>query len=295
MTEEIAEGVEVEPIDGEPEVPVEPVEPVEPVAPPEDEPEFTEEEMAVIARAAEKAGYNPNYDGPNKKSPVDYIVDKRDIQKTLTETLRDSRRYTDTIKKDVEHIVSYVQKQAQERVSTLEAKVKALQEEREEAVRDADVDRFKEVEQDLADTTKALNGERAVVKPATEAPNAEFDTQFSEWKTANPWFGTDAKITRYAQTFKSDPKMAGLPDAEYLAAIEAEVKDAFPHNFEAKKPPAPSRVAGAGNVRRGPVPSPTASETGLSYQQKQMLDDYERNIPDFDRKKYVQELLGRGK
>ena len=290
IVEEVPEELEVE-------------EPAEEVKPEESEPaepqqEFSDEELKAITKVAEKIGYNPNYDGPNKKSPVDYIMDGRDIQKQLSDSLRDKMRHLDALKDDVGRIVEFNKKQSEKHILELEGKIQSLKAKREEAVAEGDIERFKETEKDLIDTANILNTEKATLqeKPKEKPSDETFQKAFTPWVERNGWFSKDEQMTRYAMSFKNDPRMANMNDEEYLSAVEKEVREAFPHKFQKPVPSTPT-VSSGSTVRKGAVaPAKTYSEAGLSYQQKQLLDDYER-MGIFknkeERQAYVKDMLGR--
>jgi len=274
MAEEVVDEVVDEVVVPDDDAPVEP-----------EEAEKPEKKPLTVEEAAEKIGWNPNYDGPNKKSAIEYIIEGRNIQEQVSKTLKDERRHFENVRKDMANAVEFVRKQAeakhQEKISELETRIRTLQKERRTAVEEADVERFEATEKALGNAVNVLNAEKSAfqAKPEPKQEPSTFDALFSEWKKANDWYGKDEALTRYATAFRDDPRVAGLDDSQYLKFVREETEKAFPHKFAKAEPSAApaSPVASAGAVRRGAGAKPTANpESGLSYQQRQVLDEYER-------------------
>lgn len=260
------------------------------------EDEFTEEEIKAVTKVAEKIGYNPNYDGPNKKSPVEYILDGRDIQKQLSESLRDKLKHIDALREDVGKVTAFVKKQSEQRVAELEKTVAELQAKRKEAVEEGDVEGFEAAEKSIKEVVDVLNTEKSQAQPKNV--NKQFQQEFEKWKSDNDWYEKDEQLTLYAMgvrdKYHADPEVLKMTDSQWLGFIGEKVKEAFPHKFEKPAPKTP--VSGTSSVRRGAQPKSSYSETGLTYQQKQVLDDYERMgifKTKEERKAYIKEMLGR--
>ena len=295
METENQDELDVEP-EGEPDVEPD----VEPDAEPEEDaepeieeepPEFDEAGLATVEKIASKMGYAPNYDGPNKRSPLEFILEGKKIQASQSKSIRDKLKHIDTLNENVAEVVKFVRTQDKQKITTLEDKVKELQVKREEAVVIGDLDTFKETETLIAETQGEIEQNRTediVPKPDNEGQG--FQEAYEPWVKQNDWYSKDAAMTAYADTFKTNPAVKDLNDSEYLEFVATEVKKEFPHKFQK---PAPTRqtVAGGGAIRSGKaVPKKGNPEATLSRQQIMVLDDYERMLPDFDRKGYAAEM-----
>jgi len=262
----------------------------------DDPPEFSEAELAAADKIAAKIGYNPDYDGPNKRTAVDFILESRNIQDQQSKSLRDKLKHIDALKDDVSKVVKFVQSQADQKIVTLEDKVKELQTKREDAVVTGDLETFKETEELITETQGAIAEQRIANdadKPGNGGEPQAFQTAFEPWAEKNDWYGKEKAMTVYADTFKNDPAVQDLSDDDYLKFVETEVKKEFAHKFTK---PAPTRqtVAGGGAIRSGEVVVKKGNpETVLTRQQLAVLDEYERTIPNFDRKGYAADMASR--
>lgn len=116
-----------------------------------------------------------------------------------------------------------------------------------DAIAIGDADAFEQAEQRLEELKEA--------KPAATQKEAAADIapEVAAWVKDNPWFQTEARLAKYAETvcgeLQSEDPTRDLSDI--LKEVAKEVKARFPEKFANAKRAAPAAVEGAGAVAAG--------------------------------------------
>ncbi len=216
-------------------------------------------------------------------------LDAESFIKQMPGRFHDQTRTMQELKKSVEgitkHFASTVERQVQERVTTLEAS-------KEQAILAGDVKTVKEIDKAIREVEKT-----EIPKESNIAPEVK------DFVERNAWFDKDMKMTRRVVAYKDeyllDNPGASLKDA--LDYAEAEVKKAFPDKFEpaaepAKKPTAAaveSPNGGASNVQ-----SWQTMKTKMNSFEKEAMADIltqtHNGKPITTEKAYIESLIAAG-
>lgn len=197
-----------------------------------------------ILEAAKAIGYNPDYDGEDKKTALEYIMAGRDIQDTRAKQVRELTKTLDALKGEVGSVKAHFERQAKAERDALKAEIAKLQKERRDAINDADADRVEELDAEIDKKREAAKEQHAPDEPPPE---------YVEWHKDNKWYGTDAEMTAFANT-AFDRIVADSTDANGKPTVSVkriydrvrrETKAMFPDKFEEKKADPPPRPAAA--------------------------------------------------
>lgn len=111
---------------------------------------------------------------------------------------------------------------------------------------------------DGAEATKILEERDALMKKELEAAKPKprpgsgaNDPAFVEFKETNPWYGTDAEMTRYADRVGRILRSEGerTVGKSFIDKIMVEVKGRYPDKFKPRTAPAPVDGGGDGGAR----------------------------------------------
>jgi hypothetical protein len=206
-------------------------------------PEPTESEAK-----ARRQGWRPKdeYRGPDEKwVDADAFLKRSDeelpvMRERLKKQDRDLADLKGTVAKFAEHHAR-VEKVAYERA------LNEVKRERREALAIGDADGFEKAEERLAELKE--------VKPAAtqKAAAAEISPEVHTWVQANPWFQSEPRLAKYAETvcaeLQNEDPTRDLSDI--LKEVAKEVKSRFPEKFANAKRSAPPAVEGATTVASG--------------------------------------------
>ena len=206
-------------------------------------PEPTESEAK-----ARRQGWRPKdeYRGPDEKwVDAESFLKRSDeelpvMRERLKKQDRDLADLKGTVAKFAEHHAK-VEKIAYERA------LNEVKKQRREALAIGDADGFEQAEERLAELKE--------VKPAATQKEAakEISPDVQTWVQANPWFQTEPRLAKYAETvcgeLQNEDPTRDLSDI--LKEVAKEVKTRFPEKFANAKRSAPPAVEGASTVAAG--------------------------------------------
>ena len=226
IPEEVAEEVALEPVD----------------APTDD----------VMAKAIAQ-GYNPDYTGPNAKTPAEFLEfgDKR------TPVLKERNDALFAQVKNLEGKIDQFQNQyiegtrkarEDERAKT----IKELEGRQRQAAADGEMEEFDRLGNAIkTESAKPLD----VPKIQEQQP---LDPDFFPWHAENKWYQKDVALTGAADAIGESllRRNPGLQGKAFYAEVERQVRLEFPHKFNGGKPDHP-----IGTQRNTPVRKPTTKNT----------------------------------
>ena len=82
-----------------------------------------------------------------------------------------------------------------------------------------------------------LQQEQNVVQPAPQPQVAPLDAKTRAWQDANPWFGSNRRMTALAMEVHNELEREGVPVGgdEYFSRIDSEMRSVFPGAFPQEK------------------------------------------------------------
>lgn len=148
-----------------------------------------------------------------------------------------------------------------------------------------------------------MNAPQIHIEPEKDPDVAQFEQKHSSWymnettnenkemmaaaQAADSFLYRRAKI-RQGLDLNDQTQVPELNKKEHLAAIEAQVKELFPHRFEAKKPPVVSVGKSTSNSNEGI--STTSLVHRLTAGQLEIGKDMVRQTPGYSLEKYANDL-----
>lgn len=206
-------------------------------------PEPTESEAK-----ARRQGWRPK---DEYRGPEDKWVDAESFLKRSDEELPVMRERLKKQDRDLADLKSTVTKFAEHHAKVekiaYERALNEVKKQRREALAIGDADGFEQAEERLAELKE--------VKPAATQKEAakEISPDVQTWVQANPWFQTEPRLAKYAETvcgeLQNEDPTRDLSDI--LKEVAKEVKSRFPEKFSNPKRAAAPAVEGATTVAAG--------------------------------------------
>lgn len=183
-----------------------------------------------VLTEAMKQGYNPDYEGENKKSPKEFLEVAYNHNKVLKERNDKLSTQVDDLSDKINRLVQF---QSEMKQKAVDAAIKALKAERKEAIKDGDHEKVEELDEQI--TKQAV---------ATPQNNIILDS----WLKRNVWYGTDDDLAIEADIIAKQLQDTGrfrANESDYeklLSQVEARVKKQFPDKFKNPKKDNPPEV-----------------------------------------------------
>lgn len=186
-----------------------------------------------ILAEARKQGYNPDYEGENKKSPKEYLEISFNNNKMLKERNDKLSEKIEHLEGKIERLVSF---QTEQKNKAVQAAVEQLKLERREAISDGDHEKVEQIDQKIQ------------AEQQTNVANSEHSSILNTWLSQNPWYQSDETLAIEADVvaqqlfgtgrFNSNPK-----DYEkLLGLVEQKIKATYPAKFNNPKKDNPPEV-----------------------------------------------------
>jgi len=237
------------------------------------EEEYTDEEQAAIAQ-----GWNPDYDGPNRRSAREFL-DRGELLGKISERNKQLKQLQDK--------VDFLLKRDQAaRKTGLEGHVKSLTDKKKEAIIDRDADAIIELDEQLAAARADLAAAAAEeLDEAVEDTTEETHTpppQIEAWVQQNTWYSEDNEMRQIADTIGgsmlesqkqmlASGKLKKIDGAEILAHVEKRIKELYPRSKYFAKT---ARVEGAKGRRTSQGRRGSGHTVrDLDAQERQVLDN----------------------
>lgn len=201
-----------------------------------------------ILNEAIKQGFNPDYEGENKKSPKEYLEVSFNHNKMLRERNDKLSQEIEALNSKMNRLVEFQTEQKQKAVN---AAVASLKEQRKEAITDGDVEKVEKIDQ-------AIEAEQNVAIPQSN-PILE------AWMARNPWYESDRELAIESDIIAKQLHDTGRfqgNDRDYkelLQLVEKKVKAQFPEKFKNPRKDDPPEV------EDGKASSPSTSQSKKTY------------------------------
>ncbi len=184
---------------------------------------------------AMKQGYNPEFNGENKKSPKEFLEVAYNHNKMLKERNDKLSTTVDQLNDKLNRVVQF---QSEMKDKAVETAIRELKSERTEAIKDGDIDKVEKLDQEIS--------QQEVAKPAN---NIILD----QWIGRNPWYQADEDLAIEADMIAKQLQDTGrfkANDTDYeklLKQVETRVKKQFPDKFKNPKKDNPPEVEAGRN------------------------------------------------
>jgi hypothetical protein len=261
----------------------------------------SEPETPSVEEIAKDLGWRPKDefqgDDENYVDPVTYIKRSKDIQKSMSQHLKENRRKLDDMDRAVRDLHNHYETVSKAQIAKQQKEIDRLRKEKKEAIAEGDADRVDQIEDEMLDHYRSI--EENSLPPEQPSYNHEEVEVFEGWHSKNSWYSPkkgipgDSEMTEYANKLASLPEYDALPYKRRLATVEEMVKKAFPDKFPAqqKKQPGPTS---------NPVESPRGTSTKRQYTMRDLNKeqrDMVRNFVDrgiMTEKEYIKQLAEAG-
>lgn len=220
-----------------------------------------------IINIATKMGWRPADEFGDKKKyipPDEYILNSHVINETLKNTNERLRKDFNELKRVVHSMSDGYTKQLQRETEKIR---KELIAERDAAVVEGDITKFKKVEKELNE----LEDEKQTIEPpAGEIP------EFTAWREENPWFEVDEELTKFANEIATEYQE--LPLKKVLKLVDKEVaqyKKEKERHVDGRKSEPPAVAGKVGTKTTGGKKRYTIHD--LSYEQRKIAEDFDKD------------------
>ena len=186
-----------------------------------------------ILSEAMKQGYNPDYDGDNKKSPKEYLEVSFNHNKMLKERNEKLSEKIEQLNDQIERLVSF---QTEQKNKAVQAAIEQLKVERREAITDGDHEKVEQID------------EKIQAEQQSTVANSQHSSILNAWLVQNPWYKSDENLAIEAdiiaqQLFQTGRFSSSNKDYEKLLSIvESKVKSQFSDHFKNPKKDNPPEV-----------------------------------------------------
>lgn len=184
---------------------------------------------------AMKQGYNPEFNGENKKSPKQFLEVAYNHNKMLKERNDALSGQVDQLNDKLNQVVQF---QTEMKQKAVDKAVRELKSERTEAIKDGDIDKVEKLDEEIS--------KQEVVKPQN---NIILD----QWLGRNKWYEDDEDLAVEADIIAQQLQGTGrfqADDTSYeklLKQVEIRVKKQFPEKFKNPKKDNPPEVESGRN------------------------------------------------
>lgn len=238
---------------------------------------MTDDELLTEAM---KQGYNPEYEGANKKSPKEYLQVAYDHNKVLKERNENLSQQNDdlmhqveNLNRQMERVINFTQEQKQRAV---DAAIRKLKADRREAISDGDTELVERIDEQIEQ-------EKKVAKPDS---NPILDA----WLVQNPWYTRDEELGLEADIIAKQLQDTGrfAPTQEdyqkLLNLVSKKTREKFPDKFKNSRKENPPDVESA---RQSSVNGSKKTYADLPPDAKKACDEFV-NDKIMSREQYVE-------
>ena len=250
----------------------------------------TKDVVDPFLEQALKDGYNPNYDGPDKKTPEQFVKDGSFFKKI--KSLKDE---TDELKRGMKDLLEFNRKIEKQTYEKALSDFKAM---RVEAIEQGDVVKAEALDEHIYNEREKL---KSFEEQVPQVQQQEVHPAAVAFKDNNPWFRPDlmsrseASLSQEEMEFREMTEEAiahdellgrRLPEGrinstpeENMKAIEDRIRRLYSHKFENPKKSEPSPV-GKSTVAAD-VSSKNDLVSRMTEHQKGVYEMYKRMDPKF--------------
>lgn len=226
---------------------------------------IAEPEMDEIDTLASEMGWRP--DGKDKAGETidaaTYIRKSRDIQDTMRNHIKDQKQQIGDLGNSIEDLKIHNQRVYKAEVSKLKGELATLKSEKEDAVKDGDIEKVDELDEQIDDVKEAM------AEPSLKEAPVEYP-KFDEWIKTNKWYDDNPEMATYADAIAD--KHMGAPFERVADMVTKQVKEMFPDKFPGEKGLASSPVEGA--TKR--IATAKFTKADLSESQKTIMKQFVR-------------------
>lgn len=185
-----------------------------------------EESQESVEALAEKLGWNPDHEGPDKVDAATYILRSREIQDTMRDYNKDLKSQVSSLQESIKALQEHNESVYKVEVKKLQADIDRLKEEKREAIELADVDKVTALDEQIDSLQKDLNKPEKTGKGSADTTNPVYDV----WVKDNQWYENDDEMANYADAVAEQYK--GAPLERVFSIVTQKVKEVFPDKFE---------------------------------------------------------------
>ena len=250
------------------------------------------DQAAAVEAEAKLFGWNPDYEGPGKRSAEEFLEEGKRINGFLRKDLDKLRaeigKRDATIGELQQSMQEFAAFHQETEKKAYERAVRELKEERKAALREGDGERVVDIEDRIEQLEEAAPQQRA---PAAKTPSPTADPVWQGWVAENKWFTENAKLRAVSNGY-GDLVRAEFPELtgrQFLDEVKRRVAEDFPEAFSNSERRRASPVGGAGEQRGGAGGKSYAS---LPPEAKAACDKFVKQGWIASREQYVKEYFG---
>lgn len=192
--------------------------------------ELNEMKEDEILSEAIKQGYNPEYEGTNKKTPKEFLEVSFSHNKMLKERNEMLSTQIDELNNKLNRVVQF---QTEQKNKAVEKAIKELKAQRREAIKEGDHEKIDEIDEEISKQSVAQNDNNIILEA---------------WLSKNPWYKEDEDLAIEADLIADNLSRTGRfqnTQADYeklLKQVESRIKKLFSEKFKNPKKDNPPEV-----------------------------------------------------
>lgn len=179
---------------------------------------------------AREMGWNPDYNGPNKKSAKQFYEDGQNIQPILQANLKKERQRVESLESRLREQEESSKRSIQALQKHFEREIAAVQAKKKEAVKNADTEAFEKYEKE---EKELLESKPDLPEEQPKEKDFRSDPVIQQWEKENSWYGTDEELTDAADFHSTRlRKKTDKTGREFLDMVAEKVRNQFPEKFK---------------------------------------------------------------
>lgn len=186
-------------------------------------------DQKAIEALAEKLGWNPDHEGPDKVDASTYILRSREIQDTMRDYNKDLKNQVGSLQESIKALQEHNESVYKVEVKKLQADLDKLKEEKREAIEFADVDKVTKLDEQIDSLQKDLDKPEKSEKAGKDA-EGKTNPVYDAWIKDNQWYEDDDELAVYADAVAEQYK--GAPLERVFSLVTQKVKEVYPEKFE---------------------------------------------------------------
>jgi myosin heavy subunit len=185
-------------------------------------------DLPDVKELATQLGWRENHQGEDAVDAATYILRSKDIQKSMSQHNKDLKDQLHALNNSVNALKVHNESVYKAEVKKLESEVAELKKERTAAIELADVEKVEELDKQIDEKQKDLDGPK-VTEQVQHVANPIYD----EWVKNNGWYLENDEMAKFADAVAQ--QYVGAPLDRVYNLVRTKVQEVFPEKFESDK------------------------------------------------------------
>jgi len=222
-------------------------------------------------------GWNPDFEGAGKKDAKTFVEDGEKISGMLKAKVGRLEDRINSLTNTNAEFAKYTEKQsAKDRIEN-ERLIGELDKVRAQAITDGDGEKAVQAERNIRTLQADI--------PQVDPQKAAYDEMAGQWAGSSTWYGSNKKLTGYADGIAEGIAQQGYTGQAYFKELDRQVKETFPEEFENPNRNGAQSVETGGN--KEVADSKAQTWANLPAEDKKTANRFIKDMPGFTKEKYL--------